>query len=152
MPEVTIRRATSSDAETLAQFNEHMASETEDKTLAPETIRAGVRSLMDDPDAGFYLIAERDGDVVGSLMITTEWSDWRNGTFWWIQSVYVRAEARRQGVYSALHARVKQLARDAEDVCGIRLYVEKDNAAARQTYAALGMSETHYRMYEEEFD
>ncbi len=148
---LAIRTATDADVPTLAAFNVAMARETEDKALDPDTVRAGVQALLDDPTRGFYLVAERDGEVVGSLMITTEWSDWRNGDFWWVQSVYVRPEARRQGVYSALYAQVK--ARAAEKthppVCGIRLYVERTNTAARQAYRALGMVETGYRLYEE---
>jgi len=151
MPDApAIRRATLDDAETLVRFNEAMAEETEAKTLDPKTVRAGVQAVFDTPEQAFYFVAERDGAIVGSLMITTEWSDWRNGTFWWIQSVYVRPEARRQGVYASLHSEVKSRAEAAEDVCGLRLYVEKDNQAARDTYAALGMTETSYRMYEEE--
>jgi ribosomal protein S18 acetylase RimI-like enzyme len=149
-PPLTIRTADATDAETIARFNEKMAEETEDKMLDPETIRAGVTALLNDPDRGFYLLAERGGRVVGALMITTEWSDWRNGAFWWVQSVYVRPEARRQGVYSALYAEVKGRAEDAPDVCGLRLYVDKDNDVARTTYERLGMTQTSYRMYEEE--
>jgi GNAT superfamily N-acetyltransferase len=107
---LTIRTADPSDVKRLARFNERMADETEDKALDAETVRAGVRHMINAPDRGFYLLAERGGKVVGSLMITTEWSDWRNGTFWWIQSVYVRPEARRQGVYASLHAEVKSRA------------------------------------------
>jgi len=150
MPDdLTIRRATVDDAETLARFNEAMAAETEDKTLDPDTVRAGVRAVFDKPEQAFYLVAERDDRIVGSLMITTEWSDWRNGDFWWIQSVYVCPEARRTGVYTALHRDVRRRARDADDVCGLRLYVERDNAAARAAYEELGMAEPPYRMYEE---
>ena len=149
-PPLTIRTADLSDVERLARFNERMADETEDKALDAETVRAGVRRMISAPDRGFYLLAQRGGTVVGSLMITTEWSDWRNGTFWWIQSVYVHPEARRQGVYASLHSEVRARAEAAEDVCGLRLYVEKDNQAARDTYAALGMAETSYRMYEED--
>lgn len=146
-----IRTGTLADVETIAEFNEAMAAETEDKSLDGETLRAGVRSMMEPPERGFYLVAEREGQVVGSLMITTEWSDWRNGTFWWVQSVYVRPDARRQGVYSELYAEVKRRAASTDDVCGVRLYVEKDNVPARATYETLGMTETAYRMYEEEF-
>jgi len=147
--ELTIRRAAVDDAETLARFNEAMAAETEDKTLDPDTVRAGVRAVFDKPEQAFYLVAERDGEVVGSLMITTEWSDWRNADFWWIQSVYVRPEARRTGVYTALYRDVRRRARDTEGVCGLRLYVERDNAAAQAAYEELGMDEPPYRMYEE---
>jgi len=146
---LTIRRATVDDADTLARFNEAMAEETEDKTLDPDTVRAGVRAVFSKPEQAFYLVAERDEAIVGSLMITTEWSDWRNADFWWIQSVYVRPEARRTGVYTALHRDVRRRARDTEGVCGLRLYVERDNAAAQAAYDELGMDEPPYRMYEE---
>ena len=150
MPDdVTIRPATADDADTIARFNRQMAEETEDKPLDPATVRRGVQAVFDDPDRGFYLVAERAGRVVGSLMVTTEWSDWRNGVFWWIQSVYVRPADRRTGVYTALHRAVRRRARDAADVCGLRLYVERGNERARGTYEALGMTETSYRMYEE---
>lgn len=147
--ELTIRRATVEDVETLARFNEAMAEETEDKALDADTVRAGVQAVFDKPERAFYLVAERDTTIVGSLMITTEWSDWRNATFWWIQSVYVRPEARRSGVYTALHREVRRRAREAPDVCGLRLYVERDNAAAQAAYEELGMTEPPYRMYEE---
>ncbi len=148
-PNVSIRRAARHDAETLACFNEAMARETEDKPLDPDTVRAGVRAVFDRPEQAFYLVAERDDAIVGSLMITTEWSDWRNADFWWIQSVYVRPRARRTGVYTALHRDVRRRAREAEEVCGLRLYVERDNAAAQAAYEELGMAEPPYRMYEE---
>ncbi len=147
--DLTIRPATAADAETLVHFNREMAEETEGKTLDPETVRNGVQALFDHPSRGFYLVAVREEAIIGSLMVTTEWSDWRNGTFWWIQSVYVGPEARRSGVYTALHRAVRRRARETDDVCGLRLYVERDNAAARETYEALGMTETSYRMYEE---
>ncbi len=144
-----IRRAERGDAETLARFNEAMARETEGKALEAATVRAGVEGLFERPEHGFYLVAERAGRPVGTLMITTEWSDWRAGLFWWIQSVYVRPEARRQGVYRALYAHVRREAARAEHVRGLRLYVERENAAARATYRTLGMKETRYRMFEE---
>ncbi len=146
--DLEIRRATVDDAETLARFNEAMAEETEDKTLDPDTVRAGVRAVFDKPEQAFYLVAERGATMIGSLMITTEWSDWRNADFWWIQSVYVRPEGRRTGVYTALHRDVQRRAREASDVCGLRLYVERDNAAAQAAYEELGMTAPPYRMYE----
>lgn len=146
---LTIRRATPADVETIAAFNEAIARETEGKTLDPATIRAGVGGLFARPDLGFYLVAEDGGRIVGQLMITYEWSDWRNGVFWWIQSVYVRPEFRGKGVYRALHAHVKTMAKNAGGVCGFRLYVEKENAAAQATYKRLGMHETPYVLYEE---
>jgi len=150
MPDdTTVRAATPDDTNILARFNERMAAETEDKTLDPRTVRAGVQALFDDPARGFYLVAERKKRVLGALMITPEWSDWRNGTFWWIQSVYVRPDARQTGVYSALHASVRQRAQNTETVCGLRLYVDRNNKPARRTYERLGMRETAYRLYEE---
>ena len=145
---ITIRRAALSDADTIAKFNRAMALETEGINLIPEVIRAGVQRLLEQPQLGFYLLAMRDQTVAGSLMITTEWSDWRNGVFWWVQSVYVLPEFRRRGIYRSLYNHVKQLAQN-EDVCGFRLYVEQDNSSAMATYRALGMSQTPYRMFEE---
>ena len=147
-PPLTVRTAGPEDVETIASFNEAMAHETEGKALDPETVRAGVRAVLGGAQPAFYLLAERGGRAVGALMITTEWSDWRNGTFWWIQSVYVRPEARRQGVYATLYADAQERAEAADDVCGFRLYVERENESARRTYEALGMTQTSYRMYE----
>jgi len=143
-----IRLATLADAQVLVEFNCAMAAETESKNLLPEVIGAGVHSLLGNPAAGFYLLAEHDS-AVGSLMITKEWSDWRNGTFWWIQSVYVRPEFRRQGVYKNLYRHVQQLASKDPAVCGFRLYVERENERAQATYGALGMKQTHYLVFEE---
>ncbi len=151
MTNVLIREARADDLDVLVAFQRAMAAETEDKGLHPERLGRGVDYLIGHPEEGFYLIAERDGAAVGSLMVTFEWSDWRDGRFWWIQSVYVAAHARRQGVYSALHAAIRQRAKADPRSCGIRLYVEKENTVAQQTYQALGMTETHYRLYEEEF-
>jgi ribosomal protein S18 acetylase RimI-like enzyme len=144
-----IRPATPADAETIASFNEAMALETEGRSLDPSTIRAGVRGLLTRPDLGFYLLAEEGGAAVGQLMITFEWSDWRNGVFWWIQSVFVKPEVRGRGVYRALHERVREMAVEAGGVCGFRLYVEKENAVAQATYRRLGMHETRYVLFEE---
>ncbi|HQR45198.1 MAG TPA: GNAT family N-acetyltransferase [Thermoanaerobaculia bacterium] len=145
----TIRPAAAADAETIASFNEAMAVETEGKALDPATIRAGVGTLLSRPDLGLYLVAEEDGRVVGQLMITFEWSDWRNGVVWWIQSVYVRPECRGRGAYRALHAHVRSRALSDGGVRGLRLYVERENAAAQATYRRLGMRETSYRLFEE---
>jgi ribosomal protein S18 acetylase RimI-like enzyme len=144
-----VRLATPQDAPVLVEFNSAMALETEQKELLPEVIGAGVRSLLGNPAAGFYMVAEKDGRVVGSLMITKEWSDWRNGTFWWIQSVYVRPELRRQGVYKRLYRHLQELAANDPAVCGFRLYVERENGRAQATYQALGMKETRYLVFEE---
>jgi ribosomal protein S18 acetylase RimI-like enzyme len=144
-----VRLATPQDAPVLVEFNAAMARETEQKELLPDVIGAGVRSLLGNPAAGFYVVAEKDDRVVGALMITKEWSDWRNGTFWWIQSVYVRPEVRRQGTYKLLYRHVQELAAKDPAVCGFRLYVERENARAQATYQALGMKETRYLVFEE---
>lgn len=147
-----IRRAVRADIDLLARFNQQMAKESEDKPLPFERIRAGIVALFERPSEGYYLIAEDDrGEPAGALMLTFEWSDWRNGRFWWIQSVYVRPEYRRTGVYSALHEYVRDAARADPESCGLRLYVERENTGAQATYRAMGMVETHYRLYEEEF-
>ncbi len=145
-----IRCAELADTRTIADFNAAMALETEGVELQRERVTAGVESLLRDEAKGFYLIADRDGDAVGQMMLTYEWSDWRNGTFWWIQSVYVRPEDRRTGVYRALYARAVDLAKE-RGACGLRLYVERENTGARQTYEDLGMSRTVYEMYEVDF-
>lgn len=143
-----IRLATPRDARVVAAFNAAMALETEGKVLFPEVVGAGVRNLLKRPRAGFYLVAETASEVVGSLMITTEWSDWRNGDFWWIQSVYVLPEFRRRGVYKRLYRHVQRLAAKRRAVCGFRLYVERNNRRAQATYRASGMERTHYLVFE----
>lgn len=146
---MNIRRAEARDAETIASFNEAMAAETEDKPLDPTIIRRGVARLMERPHYGFYLVAENTAGVpVGCLMITFEWSDWRDGLFWWIQSVYVAPAARRQGVYTALYDQARELAADDPDVIGFRLYVETENIRAQATYEKLGMQRCPYHLYE----
>ncbi len=144
-----IRQALAQDAAELAEFNISMARETESVELIPDVIRAGVEAMIQHPERGFYLVVELDNGIQASLMVTTEWSDWRNGTFWWIQSVYVRPRYRRQGLYRELYERVKELAEQDSSVCGFRLYVERDNRIAQQTYASLGMLETEYKIFEE---
>ena len=144
-----IRLATPADAAALVAFNAAMALETERKELLPEVIGAGVRSLLGSAASGFYVVAEEGGRVVGSLLVTKEWSDWRNGDFWWIQSVYVHPEFRRRGVYRKLYRHVQQLAAQDPKVCGFRLYVERENSRAQSTYRGLGMKETRYLVFEE---
>jgi GNAT superfamily N-acetyltransferase len=144
---LVVRNATAADIDRLVQFNAAMASETEAKTLDPVVLRAGVAAVLAEARRGFYLIADHERDVAGCLMITYEWSDWRNGDWWWLQSVYVRPEHRRAGVFRALYAEVERLATARTDVVGVRLYVERDNAHAQRTYQSLGMREDAYRMY-----
>ena len=148
-PGISIRAAFPSDAGTLAAFNVAMAGETEHLRLIPGVVAAGVRRVLAEPALGFYLVAEQQGQAVAGLLVTTEWSDWRNGRFWWIQSVYVLPRARRQGIFRALYRHVWQLAAAQPDVCGVRLYVERDNLAAQRTYGDLGMVVTEYNIMEE---
>ena len=146
---MNIRRAIQSDCAALAEFNIAMARETEGIELMPKVIGAGVEAMINNPQMGFYLVFEDNGEIQASLMVTTEWSDWRNGLFWWIQSVYVKESYRRQGLYRKLYERVKSLAEAEKHVCGFRLYVEHENLVAPETYRSLGMTETGYKMFEE---
>lgn len=148
---IAIRTATPADLESLACWAEAMALETEGKVLDASTIRAGIAAGLADPHKARYFVAEHDGRAVGTLMLTTEWSDWRDGWWWWIQSVFVAEGARRLGVFRALYAHVEREARSTPGVRGLRLYVENDNARAQSTYAALGMADAHYRVFEAEF-
>lgn len=145
---IPIRRATSRDSAIIADFNARMAEETERKTLDPATLDRGVAAALADGGPATYFVAEADGRIVGQLMLTTEWSDWRNGTFWWIQSVYVPPEARGRGVFRALYQHVDRLARKTAGVCGLRLYVEQHNADAKATYERLGMTPSGHVLYE----
>lgn len=144
-----VRLATATDAPAIIDFNRAMALETEGKELLPAVIGAGVRALLRKPNSGFYIVAEERSEVIGALMITKEWSDWRNGEFWWIQSVYVRPRFRRRGVYRALYGRLQSMVRRKKLSCGFRLYVERENRRAQATYKALGMKKTRYRVFEE---
>ena len=148
---ISIRRGTLADAETIAGYNAALAEETERMELDRERLLRGVRAVLEDPAKGFYTVAESEDTVVGQMMITFEWSDWRNGTFWWIQSVYVHPEYRRRGIFSRLHRHVLEEARKLGTVCGLRLYVEKENRQAQRTYQRLGMQKAIFDMYEADF-
>ena len=148
MATVTTRHAERRDIAVIAEWNAAMAWETEQKRLDIHLLTRGVTAVFDDSRRGFYMIAEHDGRSAGCLLVTYEWSDWRNGDFWWIQSVYVAQEARRSGVFRALHTAVAQRAADAGAV-GLRLYVETENKRAQDTYQKLGMDQCHYLMYEQ---
>jgi GNAT superfamily N-acetyltransferase len=148
---ISIRNAAITDAAIIAGNNSLMAEETEGRTLDPEIIGLGVAALLADPGKGRYWVDEADGQIIGQLMVTYEWSDWRNGTLWWIQSVYVAPDFRRQGVFSALYHHVESLAATQPDVCGLRLYVEDNNHRAQRTYEALGMVEPGYVVMESMF-
>ena len=143
-----IRKAVKEDIDALIGFNEAMAFETEGKKLFTGTLRKGVEAVFEDSQKGFYLVAEDNGRAIGGLMVTFEWSDWRNAWFWWIQSVYVDPEYRGQRIYSQLYDFVKNEASAAGNVCGFRLYVEKENAHAQRVYERLGMKQTYYLMFE----
>lgn len=147
MSVVVIRTAGALDTTALVDWNLAMAFETEGKRLDSAVVARGVVGVLEEPARGFYLVAERQGEPVGGLLVTYEWSDWRAGNFWWIQSVYVVPSARRSGVFQALFAEVEGRARKAA-ASGLRLYVDVDNAPAQQTYAHLGMRRCHYHMYE----
>jgi ribosomal protein S18 acetylase RimI-like enzyme len=144
-----IRVANKADTSSLVEFNQAMALETEGKGLDGETLHSGVSAVFSDEKKGFYVVAEESGKVTAGLMVTYEWSDWRNGWFWWIQSVYVRPEFRGAGLYGRMYTFVKERAADVGNVCGFRLYVEKENDKAQRVYEKLGMNETYYLMYEE---
>lgn len=148
---LVIRPAERGDIPRIAASNLAMALETEGRRLDPGRLRAGVAAVFEDPSRGRYLVATRDGKPAGCLLLTREWSDWRRGEFWWIQSVYVTPEARRCGVFRALYEHVLREARATEGICGVRLYVDHENAGAREVYRRLGMTETDYRLYEIDF-
>lgn len=149
--EILTRLAEPQDADIIAGFNISMAAETEDKELPADVVSKGVRALFDRPDYGFYVVAQVADEIVGSLMITYEWSDWRCGVFWWIQSVYVPAPWRKKGVFRKMYEFLQSKASEQPDVCGFRLYVEKNNTIAQSTYEKIGLEEIYYRVYEQAF-
>ncbi len=144
-----IRKGQLSDLSSLVEFNQAMAQETEGLTLNQQTLTTGVTTLLENPAKGFYLVAEIDNEIAGSLMVTFEWSDWRAKDYYWIQSVYIRPQNRRQGIYGKLYQAVKDIAHEQGGAASFRLYVEKENTQAQKTYQALGMHESYYLMYEE---
>ena len=148
MTAVSYREATPHDAEAIIDFQLAMARETEDVTLDRTVTTRGVHAVFADPSLGRYFVAESDGRAVASLLITYEWSDWRNGMVWWIQSVYVLPEFRRRGVYAGLYAHVKEMVEAEPAIRGIRLYVDNRNKPAQEVYTRLGMQGEHYRVFE----
>lgn len=150
-PPLQIRTALSADLDTIVEFNQRLAVESESRKLDPQLLVPGVRRVLNDASLGVYYVASLEDRIVGQLMLTREWSDWRCGDFWWIQSVYVREDHRRDGIFSALYAHVLEQARSREDVCGLRLYVESDNSLAQTTYERQGMQMTGYRVMEIDF-
>ena len=147
---ILIRDATPADAPTIAEFNVRMAMETEHLKLDPPTVLAGVRAVLSDPSRGRYFVADINGTLAGQLLITHEWSDWRNGDLWWIMSVYTHPNHRRKGLFRQLYQYVRQRAIES-NARGLRLYVEHENTTGQSTYHSLGMQKTHYRIMEEMF-
>ena len=144
-----IRKADIDDVPAIANFQIAMALETEDLKLNPDIVHKGVKSVMNDPSKGFYLVTEINNEVVASLMITLEWSDWRAQTVWWIQSLYVKPEYRKQGIYKNMYSHLRKLVQEDDSLGGIRLYVDKTNTSAQKVYEALGMDGNHYKFYEQ---
>lgn len=147
--DVRIREATPEDLDQIVRFNSALAAETEDTTLNQEHLVVGVREALADTNRCQYYLAEIDGTIVGQTMFTTEWSDWRNGYFWWIQSVYIDTAYRRRGIFRLLYEHIRNKAKLRSEVCGIRLYVHKENLRAIETYRRMGMILTHYLVCEE---
>ena len=144
---IKVRKATPSDADSIIDFQLKMALETEGIKLVPGIVTKGVNGVFNDQSRGQYYVAEAGGRIIASLLITYEWSDWRNSTVWWFQSVYVVPEYRRQGIFRRMYGHIRQLAEE-QDIAGLRLYVETRNTSAQKTYHALGMSSGHYAFYE----
>ena len=149
--DIHIRAARIDDAPTLADYNIQMAMESESKSLDPETVFKGVEQGLMQPELCKYFAAEINGQLVGQAMITYEWSDWRNGELWWIQSVYVHPDHRRRGVFRELYGHIETLARQNPRVRGLRLYVEADNERGQAVYTKLGLIHAGYHVYEREF-
>ena len=146
--EPKIRQAIPADAHAIADFNQRLARETEGLELEPARVEAGVKALLEHPARGIYYVAEVNGALAGQLLITYEWSDWRNGNIWWIQSVYVTEQFRGAGIFRALFHHVRALAEKEGNVPNLRLYVEAHNARARQAYDKLGFKKTYYEIFE----
>ncbi len=152
---LTIRPAMVNDLDVLTEFSAAMALETEHRRLDKTRLRAGTQAVIERPEHGRFYVAELLTDgcpiIVGQFLITYEWSDWRNAQFWWVQSVYVRPDWRRKGVYRRMHQLIESLARSQPDVCGIRLYVERDNETAKHVYERVGLHAAGYEVYESDF-
>jgi GNAT superfamily N-acetyltransferase len=146
---ITIRRGTPADIPVIVDFNCRLAQESEGKTLEVPELTAGVKAAMEDPIKGPYYLAVDGETILGQTQITFEWSDWRNGWLWWIQGVYVRADARQRGVFRALYEHIEREARRAGNVIGLRLYVDQHNYGAQQTYRKLGMTPSNYLLFEQ---
>ena len=145
---IIFRKSKNSDSELIQIFQLAMAMETEQLKLDPLVLEKGVNVVFANPHLGTYHVCEVDSEVIGSLLLTNEWSDWRNGTVWWIHSLYFQPEYRGQGLFSQMYQYVQQLAKNQKDVRGIRLYVDHSNVHAQAVYTKLGMNGDHYRLFE----
>lgn len=146
--EPKIRLAKIDDSFAISGFQLKMAIETENLQLETETVGKGVNAVFEKPELGQYFVAEKDGQIIASMLTTFEWSDWRNAQVWWLQSVYVIPEFRRQGIFKRMYEFVKILAENDDNVGGIRLYVDKTNVRAQEVYKAVGMNGEHYQVFE----
>jgi len=144
---IRIRRATKSDVITIASFQQKMAQETEELSLDGNKVKAGVKAVIDDPSKGFYIIAE-ESETIASMLLTPEWSDWRNGYFLWIQSLFVTPDYRKKGVFKLMYDFVKELVIGSNEYVGIKLYVDQHNVVAQKAYEKVGMESSHYRLFE----
>ena len=149
---LSVRMGQDKDADSLVRFNMALTWETERKQLSLPLVNKGVQTLLKNPQYGFYVVAEKSSEIIGAFMVTFEWSDWRCGLFWWIQSVYVKPEFRQRGVFRRLYEYLKDKASRESNVCGFRLYVQQSNRTALSTYGKVGIKETPYKVYEELFD
>ena len=145
---ISIRKANREDIFTIVKFQQNMAMETESMTLDVEIVRKGVTHVFDRPENGFYLVATENDIVIGSMLLTPEWSDWRNATWLWIQSVYVGIEHREKGVFKSLYNYIKDVVNRTEKYAGLKLYVDQDNERAQEVYKKMGMKKSHYKLYE----
>jgi GNAT superfamily N-acetyltransferase len=145
---ITIRPSKREDVPVLANFQQLLAAETENVQLNTDVVSAGMRALFEDPSKGVYYVAESEDNIIGCYLITYEWSDWRNGMVWWLQSVYVTARHRKQGVFKSMYDHIIETISEDPNILGLRLYVDKTNTRAQQVYASMGMNGDHYTVFE----
>ena len=150
-PTISVREATPLDIDALVDLSAALALDTEGKTLDRERLKQGTVAVFEFPENGFYIVAEADGEIAGAIMVGFEWSDWRNANFWWVETVYVKSEWRRRGVYRSMSDWVYKTARSRSDVCGIRLYSDRKNDVAQRTFLNLGMIKSRYDLFEVDF-
>jgi RimJ/RimL family protein N-acetyltransferase len=148
MSNVSIRKSRPEDISTIVDFQQRLALESENFQLDGDTVAKGIKAMFDDPSRGVYFVAEVNGEIAGCHSITYEWSDWRNGMVWWLQSVYVVEKHRKNGVFRAMFENLKTLITNDPSLAGLRLYVDKSNARAQKVYQAMGMNGEHYSVFE----